>query len=103
MTPESLARAEAIRKAANRHFAGNRRTAETEAYVQSFEQAQELVKRRDVFDLSKESNKDHDRYGSTESVCGRERESSKQVCKAWSAMAAQRPQNRRAAAARRPA
>ena len=66
VTPESLARAEAFRKAANKHFAGKRRTAETEAYVQSFEQAQELVKQRDVFDLSKESKKDHERYGSTD-------------------------------------
>jgi len=63
LTDASIARANAFRKATNKHFSGKRRTAETEAYVQSFEQAQELVKRRDVFDLSKESKKDHERYG----------------------------------------
>jgi len=47
----------------NDRFASLRRTAETEAYTQSFEQAEELVKQREVFDLSKESEKDRDRYG----------------------------------------
>lgn len=52
-----------LRNLANHQFAGKRRTAETDAYVQSFEQAEELVKRADVFDLSKESEKDRERYG----------------------------------------
>ena len=47
----------------NDRFAQRRRTAETDAYVQSFEQADELVKQRDVFDLSKESDEDRERYG----------------------------------------
>jgi len=47
----------------NDRFARRRRTAETDAYVQSFEQAEELVKRREVFDLSRESEQDRDRYG----------------------------------------
>ena len=47
----------------NDRFATRRRTAETEAYVQSFDQAEELVKQREVFDLSKEPEKDRDRYG----------------------------------------
>ncbi|NNE93736.1 MAG: DUF1501 domain-containing protein, partial [Verrucomicrobiales bacterium] len=53
-----------IRNLANHQFARKRRTAETDAYVQSFEQAEELVKRADVFDLSRESEKDRERYGS---------------------------------------
>ncbi|MGY8643820.1 MAG: DUF1501 domain-containing protein [Verrucomicrobiales bacterium] len=52
-----------IRNLVNGQFARKRRTAETDAYVQSFEQAEELVKRADVFDLSKESAKDQERYG----------------------------------------
>lgn len=52
-----------IRNLLNGQFARKRRTAETDAYVQSFEQAEELVKRADVFDLSKESAKDQERYG----------------------------------------
>jgi uncharacterized protein (DUF1501 family) len=53
-----------IRNLVNHQFARKRRTADTDAYVQSFEQAEELVKRADVFDLSKESKKDRERYGS---------------------------------------
>jgi uncharacterized protein (DUF1501 family) len=53
-----------IRNMVNHQFARKRRTADTDAYVQSFEQAEELVKRADVFDLSKESKKDRERYGS---------------------------------------
>jgi hypothetical protein len=53
-----------IRNMVNHQFARKRRTADSDAYVQSFEQAEELVKRADVFDLSKESKKDRERYGS---------------------------------------
>jgi len=49
---------------ANDRFAVRRRTAETDAFVQSFEQAQELMKQKEVFDLSKESDQDRERYGS---------------------------------------
>ena len=55
-----------FRQLANDRFALRRRTAETDAYVQSFEQAQELMRQRDVFDLSKESDKDRERYGKTQ-------------------------------------
>ncbi len=53
-----------LRNLVNDRFASKRRTAETDAYVQSFAQAEELVKRAEVFDLSKESEKDRARYGS---------------------------------------
>ncbi len=52
-----------LRRLANDRFLGRRRTAQTDAYVQSFEAAQDLMKQRDVFDLTKEPEKDHDRYG----------------------------------------
>ena len=48
----------------NDRFAVRRRTAETDAYAQSFEQGLELVRQRDIFDVSKESQKDQERYGS---------------------------------------
>ncbi len=59
----AAARRDEFRCMLNDRFALRRRTAETDAYTQSFEQAEELVKRREVFDLSKESEKDRERYG----------------------------------------
>lgn len=64
LTEPSLERRDEFRCLLNERFALRRRTAETDAYVQSFEQAEELVKQREVFDLSKESDKDRERYGS---------------------------------------
>lgn len=52
-----------LRRKINDRFALRRRTAQTEAYTQSFEQAQELMRQREVFDLTKEPEKDHERYG----------------------------------------
>ena len=43
-----------LRRSLDRRFALRRRTAETEAYTQSFEQARELMARRDAFDVTKE-------------------------------------------------
>ena len=53
-----------FRREANDRFVLRRRTAQTDAYTQSYEQAEELMKRRDIFDLSKEPEKDRKRYGS---------------------------------------
>ncbi len=64
VTDQTSQSQEDFRRRANDRFAGHRRTAETDAYVQSYEQAQELVRQREVFDLSKEPAKDHERYGS---------------------------------------
>jgi uncharacterized protein (DUF1501 family) len=47
-------RRQAFRRRANDHFFGRRRTAEMDAYTQSYEQAQQLMERRHVFDVSKE-------------------------------------------------
>jgi hypothetical protein len=52
-----------LRRLANDRFAMKRRTAMTDAYTSSFEQAQELMKQRDIFDVSKEPQADQDRYG----------------------------------------
>jgi hypothetical protein len=53
----------AFREQANAHFTARRRTAETEAYTQSYEQAAQIMERRAVFDIGKESPRYHDRYG----------------------------------------
>jgi uncharacterized protein (DUF1501 family) len=52
-----------FREKANAHFTARRRTAETEAYTQSYEQAAQIMARRAVFDISKESPRYQDRYG----------------------------------------
>jgi len=53
-----------LQRRINDRFALRRRTAETDAYTQSYDQALEMMRQRDVFDLSKESDKDKERYGS---------------------------------------
>ena len=67
--PAGLAEAASIcandlRRKVNDRFALRRRTAQTDAYTQSFEQGLELMRQRDVFDVTKESQKDQERYGS---------------------------------------
>jgi hypothetical protein len=52
-----------FRERLNQRYARLRRTAETEAYTQSYEQAARLVERRDVFDVTREPPRDLDRYG----------------------------------------
>lgn len=52
-----------FRRKINDRFALRRRTAQTDAYTANYEQALELMKSRDIFDLSKEPQADHDRYG----------------------------------------
>jgi len=53
----------AMRKAANERFLSRRRTAMTDAYTYSYEQAQQLMAQRDIFDVTKESEQDQARYG----------------------------------------
>ncbi|MFP6674927.1 MAG: DUF1501 domain-containing protein [Pirellulaceae bacterium] len=57
-------RRQAFRRAANDAFLQRRRTAFTDAYTHNYEQALQLMQRRDVFDIEKEPQKDRDRYGS---------------------------------------
>jgi hypothetical protein len=53
-----------IRERLNSRFALGRRTAETDAYTHSYNQAAQLMQRRAVFDISREDPRDRDRYGS---------------------------------------
>ena len=53
----------AFRRKLNDRFASRRRTAKTDIYTYSYEQARELMRQRQIFDVSKEPAKDHERYG----------------------------------------
>jgi uncharacterized protein (DUF1501 family) len=69
--PEGLSEAadvqrNSFRTTANDHFARRRRTADTDAFTSSFEQAQQLMTQRHVFDVTKEPAADLDRYGASE-------------------------------------
>lgn len=61
---ESDAARHLLRSRINDRFALRRRTAETEAFTNTFEQAKQLMERREVFDVSKESPRELERYGS---------------------------------------
>ncbi|MCA9101079.1 MAG: DUF1501 domain-containing protein [Planctomycetales bacterium] len=63
LSGEDVVRRSQLRQRANERFARRRRTAETDAYSYSYEQAAELMKRRDVFDVSFEPEADQQRYG----------------------------------------
>ncbi|MFT5467523.1 MAG: hypothetical protein ACI8UO_002627 [Verrucomicrobiales bacterium] len=52
-----------LRQMADMRFSQRRRTAHTEAYNSSYEQAQQLIERKELFDVTKESAKDQERYG----------------------------------------
>ncbi len=52
-----------FRRRVNERFLSRRRTAITDAYTYSFEQAQQLMRQREVFDVTKEPEADHERYG----------------------------------------
>lgn len=53
-----------FRRKINARFLNRRRTAVTEAFTYSYEQAHQLMQQRDVFDVTKEPAADADRYGS---------------------------------------
>ncbi len=52
-----------FRRRVNDRFLSRRRTAVTEAYTYSYEQALQLMKKKDDFDVTKEPPKDFERYG----------------------------------------
>ncbi|MFO0907545.1 MAG: DUF1501 domain-containing protein [Isosphaeraceae bacterium] len=52
-----------LRHHLNDRFARRRRTAETDAYMTSYEQARQLMERREVFDVTREPARDLERYG----------------------------------------
>ena len=60
---EAETRRHEFRRHINQEFLLKRRTAITDAYTHSYEQALRLMERKDVFDISKESAADQDRYG----------------------------------------
>jgi hypothetical protein len=53
----------ALRRKLNERFTSKRRTAQTDAYTSNYEQALQLMQQNHVFDVSKEPEKDHERYG----------------------------------------
>jgi hypothetical protein len=63
ITPEADAARNAFRCRLDDRFAAHRRTAETEAYTTTYEQARQLMERRELFDASKEPPADQERYG----------------------------------------
>lgn len=54
---------QSFRRFSDERFLQRRRTAETDAYVQSHEQALQLMANREIFDVTKESERDAERYG----------------------------------------
>jgi hypothetical protein len=63
VSEEADFRRQELRRQANEAFLSRRRTAMTDAYTYNYEQALQLMQRRDVFDVSKEPQRDIDRYG----------------------------------------
>ena len=55
-----------LRARLNSRFAQTRRSADTEAYTNSYSQATQVMERRNLFDLSQESHQSRDRYGNHE-------------------------------------
>jgi len=66
LTVEADAARNSLRRQINDRFARRRRTAETDAYTYSYEQALQLMEQRDVFDVAKEPERDQDRYGKSD-------------------------------------
>lgn len=60
---KSEARRQAFRKQVDLAYASRHASAMTDAFLNSYESAEQLMLRRDVFDVEKESAADHDRYG----------------------------------------
>ena len=63
ITPSLSAKVERVREAANERFRRGREDERIGSYDTTFEQARVLMQRREIFDLTKESSADHDRYG----------------------------------------
>ncbi len=55
-----------LRERANSRFAQTRRSADTEAYTNSFTQAMQVMERRQIFELNQEPQHLRDRYGNHE-------------------------------------
>jgi len=55
-----------FRQRANDRFLQQRRTAATDIYTESYEQARDLMSRRDVFDVEKEPGSEKEKYGDSQ-------------------------------------
>jgi hypothetical protein len=53
-----------LRQLADARFSQRRRTAQTEAYQSSYDQAAKLIRQKSLFDVEQEPARDRDRYGS---------------------------------------
>ena len=60
---EEMQRRTELRNMLDQRLTRSRRTADTEAYASSYQMAQRMSRKKDVFDLSKESKQDQERYG----------------------------------------
>lgn len=63
ISEQSDAARQDIRRKVSERFLNRRRTAVTEAFTYSYDQAEKLMRRRDVFDVAQESAGDQERYG----------------------------------------
>ncbi|GIW94468.1 MAG: hypothetical protein KatS3mg110_2509 [Pirellulaceae bacterium] len=63
MSDDDEARRQQFRRLVNEHFLSRRRTAMTDLYTYSYEQALQLMEQRQIFDVSLEPQKDQERYG----------------------------------------
>lgn len=66
ITDQAELRRHEFRRKVNEQFLGRQRSAITDAYTYSYEQALRLMERRDVFDVSKEPATDLERYGKSD-------------------------------------
>ncbi len=64
LTVDADAQRHALRCELSQRLLMRRRTAQTDAYLQSYDQALRMMQRRDAFDIAQEPEKDRDRYGS---------------------------------------
>jgi hypothetical protein len=64
VTPGLTEAVDRVRQAADQRFQHGRNPQPIRSYSTTFDQAQALMQRREIFDLSKESPADHERYGS---------------------------------------
>lgn len=63
ISEQSDAARQDFRRRVSERFLNRRRTAVTEAFTYSFEQAEKLMRQKEIFDVSKEPASEHERYG----------------------------------------
>jgi uncharacterized protein (DUF1501 family) len=63
LTSEADRQREALRQKLNERFARSRKSAQTEAYTESYDQAAQFLQKQEVLDVEKEDAKVRDRYG----------------------------------------